>query len=75
MRSPQCGASRASGQAVAAIAADNIRYYQRGWLAKRLLNDRARFGMALASMFLYFSYRPDVANSGLTAEKFRDICR
>ena len=61
-------------QAVAAIAAHNLRYYRRGWLANRLLNDRARFGMALASMFLHFSYRPDVSNSGLTAERFRDIC-
>jgi hypothetical protein len=61
-------------QAVAAVAVHNLRYYQRGWLANRLLNDRARFGMALASMFLHFSYRPDVANSGLTAERFRDIC-
>lgn len=61
-------------QAVAAIAVDNLRYYQRGWLANRVLNDRARFGMALACMFLHFSYRPDVANSGLTAERFRDVC-
>lgn len=60
--------------AVVAIAADNLAYYQRRWLANRVLNDRARFGMALASMFLHFSTRPDDPNSGLTAARFRDIC-
>lgn len=61
-------------EAVAAIAVDNLAYYQRRWLSNRVLNDRARFGIALVSMFLHFSQRPDVPNSGLTAARFRDIC-
>lgn len=60
--------------ALAVLAADNLTYYQRRWLANRVLNDRARFGMALVSMFLHFSYRPDDPNSGLTAVRFREIC-
>lgn len=60
--------------ALVAIAADNLAYYQRRWLANRVLNDRARFGMALASMYLHFSYRPDDPASGLTASSFRDVC-
>ena len=56
-------------QAVAAIAADNLSYYQRRWLANRVLNDRGRFGMALISMFLHFCYRPDIPNSGMTAAR------
>jgi hypothetical protein len=60
--------------ALAVLAADNLAYYQRRWLANRVLNDRARFGIALASMFLHVSYRPDDPASGLTAARFRDIC-
>lgn len=60
--------------AVAAIAVDNLKYYQRRWLANRVLNDRGRFGIALVAMFLHFNYRPDVPASGLTAARFRDIC-
>lgn len=61
-------------QAVVAIAVDNLKYYQRRWLANRVLNDRGRFGIALISMFLHLSYRPTIPNSGLTAARFRDIC-
>lgn len=60
--------------ALAALAADNLAYYQRRWLANRVMNDRARFGIALASMFLHFSYRRDDPHSGLTTASFRDIC-
>ena len=61
-------------QAVAAIAVSSIEYYQRRWLADRVLNDRGRFGMVLIIMFLHFSYRPEIANSGLTAARLREIC-
>ena len=61
-------------QAVAAIAADNLSYYQRRWLANRVLNDRGRFAMALIGMYLHFSYRPDIPNSGMTAARVREIC-
>ena len=61
-------------QAVAAIAADNLKYYQRRWLANRVLNDRGRFGIALICMFLHFSYRPNDPSSGLTAARLREIC-
>ncbi|MBI1202687.1 MAG: hypothetical protein GC182_09270 [Rhodopseudomonas sp.] len=61
-------------QAVAAIAADNLRYYQRRWLGNRVLNDRGRFGIALICMYLHFSYRPNEPSSGLTAARLREIC-
>jgi hypothetical protein len=61
-------------QAVAAVAVSNIEYYQRRWLANRVLNDRGRFGMALLIMFLHFTYRPEIAGSGVTAARVREIC-
>jgi DNA-binding MarR family transcriptional regulator len=61
-------------QAAAAIAADSVEYYQGRWLANRVLNDRARFVMAAVMLFLHYSWRADVANSGLTAARLREIC-
>lgn len=61
-------------QAAAAIAADSVEYYQGRWLANRVLNDRARFLMAMFMLFLHYSRRPDVASSGLTAARLREIC-
>lgn len=60
--------------AVAAIAASGVDYYQGRWLANRVLNDRARFVMASFMLYLHFSHRDDVANSGLTAARLREIC-
>jgi hypothetical protein len=60
--------------AIAAVVGSSIEYYQRRWLADRVLNDRGRFGMALLIMYLHFSYRPDTADSGLTAARAREIC-
>jgi DNA-binding MarR family transcriptional regulator len=62
------------GQAVAAIAADSVEYYQGRWLANRVLNDRARFVMAAVMLFLHYSWRTDVGSSGLTAARLREIC-
>lgn len=61
-------------QAAAAIAVSSIEYYQRHWLADRVLNDRGRFGIVLIIMFLHFSYRAGVASSGLTTARLREIC-
>lgn len=61
-------------EAMAAIAVSSVEYYQGRWLANRILNDRARFVMATVMMFLHFGHRPDVANSGLTASRLREIC-
>jgi hypothetical protein len=61
-------------QAAAAIAADSIEYYQGRWLANRVLNDRARFLMAMFMLFLHYNRRADVASSGLTAARLREIC-
>lgn len=61
-------------QAVATIIADSIEYYQGRWLAHRVLNDRARFILASIMLYLHFDRRDDVANSGLTAARLREIC-
>lgn len=61
-------------QALAAVLVSSIEFYQRRWLADRLLNDRARFGMAALIMFLHFSYRAEIADSGLTVARLREIC-
>lgn len=61
-------------QAVAVAAANSVEYYQGRWLAHRVLNDRARFVMASVMLYLHFSRRDDVANSGLTATRLREIC-
>ncbi len=61
-------------QAAAAIAVDSVEYYQGRWLANRVLNDRARFVMAMFMLFLHYSWRADVANSGLTAARLREVC-
>ncbi|HEY4142772.1 MAG TPA: hypothetical protein VGM57_15230 [Pseudolabrys sp.] len=61
-------------QAAAAIAVDSVEYYQGRWLANRVLNDRARFLLAMFMLFLHYSWRADVANSGLTAARLREIC-
>ena len=61
-------------QAIAAAVADTVEYYQGRWLAHRVLNDRARFIMASVMLYLHFTRREDVANSGLTATRLREIC-
>jgi hypothetical protein len=61
-------------QALAAVVVSSIEFYQGRWLADRVLNDRARFGMATLIMFLHFNYRPGMADSGLTAARLREIC-
>jgi hypothetical protein len=61
-------------QAAAAAAANSVEYYQGRWLAHRVLNDRARFVMASVMLYLHFNRRDDVANSGLTATRLREIC-
>lgn len=61
-------------QAVAAVAATSIEYYQGRWLTNRVLNDRARFVMASLMLFLHFDRREGVANSGMTAARLREIC-
>jgi hypothetical protein len=61
-------------QAAAAAAVNSVEYYQGRWLAHRVLNDRARFVMASVMLYLHFSRRDDVANSGLTATRLRQIC-
>lgn len=61
-------------QAAVAIAADSVEYYQGRWLANRVLNDRARFLMAIFMLFLNYSRRKDVPGSGLTAARLREIC-
>ncbi len=61
-------------QAAAAIAATSIEYYQGRWLANRVLSDRARFIMAALMLFLHFDRRDDVASSGMTAARLREIC-
>jgi hypothetical protein len=61
-------------QAAAAMAVDSVEYYQGRWLASRVLNDRARFLMAMFMLFLHYSWRADAANSGLTAARLREIC-
>ncbi len=61
-------------QAVATIVADNVEYYRGRWLAHRVLNDRARFLLASIMLYLHFDRRGDVAYSGLTAPRLREIC-
>jgi hypothetical protein len=61
-------------QALAALAVSSVEYYQRRWLASRLLNDRGRFGMATLIMLLHFDHRPGTPDSGLTASRLRDVC-
>lgn len=61
-------------QAVATIVADSVEYYQGRWLAHRVLNDRARFILASIMLYLHFDRRDDVAYSGLTAPRLREIC-
>ncbi len=61
-------------QAVAAVAATSIEYYQGRWLTNRVLNDRARFVMASLMLFLHFDRREDVASSGMTAARLREMC-